>query len=66
MTLDHGACGMQFSVVAVDSVSMETETIFSQAGPPMGAGTVALDLGDGELLIGSFAADRMIRLRVPR
>ncbi len=66
MTLDHGACGMQFSVVAVDPVSMETESIFSQAGPPMGAGTVALDLGDGELLIGSFAADRMIRVRVPR
>jgi hypothetical protein len=66
MGLEQGACGMQFSVVAVDSVSMETETIFSQAGPPMGAGTVALDLGDGELLIGSFAADRMIRVRVPR
>jgi len=66
MGLDQGACGMAFSVVEVDPESMEVETIFSQAGPPMGAGTVALDLGNGELLIGSFAADRMIRVRVPR
>jgi sugar lactone lactonase YvrE len=66
MDLERGACGMEFAVVAVDPDDMETETILRTAGPPMGAGTVALDLGDGELLIGSFAADRMLRTRARR
>ena len=57
---------MEFAVVAVDPKSMETETLLLRAGPPMGAGTVALDLGDGELLIGSFAADRMLRIPAVR
>lgn len=54
---------MAFKIVALDPDSMETETVFWNEGPPMGAGTIALDLGT-ELLIGSFAGDRMIR--VPR
>ena len=66
MDLEEGACGMEFAVVAIDPKTMETETLILRAGPPMGAGTVALDLGNGELLIGSFAADRMLRLPVPR
>jgi hypothetical protein len=66
MNLERGACGMEFAVVAVDPKSMETETLLLRAGPPMGAGTVALDLGDGELLIGSFAADRMLRIPAVR
>ncbi len=45
---------------------MQAETLLNQAGPPMGAGTVILDLGGGEFLIGSFAADRMLRLRLAR
>ena len=61
--LTAGACPMAFEIVAVDPETLATETILAQAGAPMGAGTIALDLG-GELLIGSFAADRMIR--VPR
>jgi len=66
MELEHGACGMEFAIVAVNPLTMETETLLLQAGPPMGAGTVALDLGGGDLLIGSFASDRMLRTRVPR
>ena len=66
MDLEHGACGMEFAIVAVHPLTLETETLLRQAGPPMGAGTVALDLGDGDLLIGSFASDRMLRVRVPR
>ena len=61
--LKEGACPMAFKIVAIDPNSMETETVFWNEGPPMGAGTIALDLGT-ELLIGSFAGDRMIR--VPR
>ena len=61
--LVEGACPMRFRIVAVDPESMATETLIEHAGPPMGAGTIALDLGD-ELLIGTFAGDRMIR--VPR
>ncbi|MCS5637764.1 MAG: hypothetical protein NZ990_14685 [Myxococcota bacterium] len=66
MDLEQGACGMEFAVVAVEPETMETETLLLRAGPPMGAGTVALDLGDGELLIGSFASDRMLRIPAAR
>ena len=35
--------------------------MFANEGAPMGAGTVALEVGD-ELLIASFAGDRIIRV----
>ncbi len=66
MKVEQGACGMKFSVIALDPESMETENLFTQAGPPMGAGTVALDLGLSEFLIGSYAGDRMLRVKLPR
>ncbi len=62
LDVKKGACGMEFAIVALEPENMETTILFSHAGAPMGAGTVALDLGDGELLIGSFAADRMLRV----
>lgn len=61
MQLEEGACGMAFQVVDVDPDDLSVKTVLSQAGPPMGAGTTALDLGD-ELLIGSFASDRLLRV----
>jgi len=61
--LTEGACPMPFAIVALDPVTLEGETLFEQAGPPMGGGTIALDVGDA-MLIGSFAGDRLIR--VPR
>ena len=61
--LTEGACPMAFKIVAIDPDSMQVETVFWNEGPPMGAGTIALDL-ESEILIGSFAGDRMIR--VPR
>ncbi|MFP6640077.1 MAG: hypothetical protein VCC04_07525 [Myxococcota bacterium] len=61
MQLTEGACGMPFQIISVDPSDLSTETIFSHSGPPMGAGTTALDLG-GELLIGSFASDRLLRV----
>jgi sugar lactone lactonase YvrE len=66
MDLESGACGMGFSVVSIDPETLETAELFTQAGAPMGAGTVVLDLGGGEYLIGSFAADRMLRIRLAR
>jgi hypothetical protein len=38
---------------------METEVLLHHAGPPMGAATVALDLGDS-LLLGTFSGDRVL------
>ena len=66
MGLEAGACGMEFAVVAVEPGKMQAETLLNHAGAPMGAGTVILDVGDGEFLIGSFAADRMLRVRLAR
>jgi hypothetical protein len=59
--LEAGACAMSFEIIAIDPKTMETELIFAGGGAPMGAGTVAIDLG-GELVIGSFAGDRIIRV----
>ena len=56
-----GACPMAFKIVAIDPETFETQTLFRNEGPPMGAGTIAIDTGS-ELLMGSFAGDRMIRV----
>ncbi|MDG2336262.1 MAG: hypothetical protein P8Q97_18825 [Myxococcota bacterium] len=66
MDVETGACGMAFSIVSIDPETLEAEELFTQAGAPMGAGTVILDLGTGEYLVGSFAADRMLRLPLAR
>ncbi len=57
------ACPFGFEIIAFDPKTMEREVVFENAGPPMGAATIALDLGSA-MLLGSFAGDRMIR--VPR
>ena len=59
--LEEGACPFGFDIGSLDPETLEGEIVFSNAGPPMGAGTGALDVG-GELLIGSFAGDRIIRV----
>ena len=59
--LESGACPLEFQIVAVDPVTMETEVLYRNAGPPMGAGTVGLQVGR-ELFIGSFAGDRVLRV----
>lgn len=60
MNLAAGACPMAFEILALDPVSLEGDVIFANRGAPMGGGTVAIDVG-GELVIGSFAGDRVIR-----
>ncbi len=61
MELEAGACPMSFEIQALDPVTLEGGPIFANRGAPMGAGTVAIDIG-GELVIGSFAGDRVIRV----
>lgn len=59
--LESGSCPLRFAIHALDPESLEGEVIFENAGPPMGAGTIAIDLGN-ELVIGSFAGDRILRV----
>ena len=62
--LEAGACPLAFEIVAIDPVSMRSEVVFRNSGAPMGAGTAAVVRG-GELFIGSFAGDRIIRVALP-
>jgi hypothetical protein len=62
--LERGACPFHFGIVELDPERMETVTIYQNSGPPMGAGTSALWIGN-ELLIGSFAGDRLLRVTLP-
>ncbi len=55
---------LPFDVVAVDPETLQSEVVLSRDGPPMGAGTVALQHGDF-LYIGSYVGDRIIRVPLP-
>ena len=61
--LEAGACAASFQIVAVDPESLETEVVYESDGQTMGAGTVGLRVGD-ELFVGSFAGDRILRVRL--
>jgi sugar lactone lactonase YvrE len=61
MDLERGSCPAGFAIVAVDPRTMATEVVYEGGrGTPSGAGTVGLEI-DGELLIGTFAGDRVVR-----
>jgi hypothetical protein len=60
--LDHGSCPAPFAIVALDPETMEGRTVYEGGpGTPSGAGTVGLEV-PGELLIGTFAGDRIVRV----
>lgn len=60
--MTRGACGIPFRIVAIDAETMTpVGVIYSSDGPPMGAGTVGLQVGE-ELFIGSFKGDRILRV----
>ena len=59
-SLEGGSCPAAYSIVAVHPETQATEVLYRNAGPPMGGGTVAVEL-DGELFIGSFFGDRIVR-----
>jgi sugar lactone lactonase YvrE len=63
--LQAGACAAEFQIVALDPETLASEVLYRNAGPPMGAGTVGLEVGD-ELFIGSFAGDRILRVALRR
>ncbi len=56
-----GSCPLPFHIVALDPESLETRVVYDGSGPPMGAGTVGLRVGD-ELFVGSFHGDRVLRV----
>ena len=56
---EQGACPAKFRIVRLDPETMQTEVVLTQQGAPMGAGTVAQQVGD-RLYIGSFIGDRMM------
>jgi hypothetical protein len=59
--VERGACSAAFEIVALDPRTLEAESIFTHEGAPMGAGTVAVPMGQ-ELFIGSFRSDRLARV----
>jgi hypothetical protein len=55
---------LPFSIIEVDPESLEKRVLVRREGPPMGAGTVAVELDDF-LYIGSYLGDRIIKMAVP-
>jgi hypothetical protein len=61
MSSGKGACPIPFRIFAIDPVTMESELLYQNEGPPMGGGTVGL-LIDDVLFVGSFSGDRILRI----
>jgi len=61
--LARGACPLPFKIFALYSGTLEKVLLYEAEGPPMGAGTVGLRIGD-ELFVGSFAGDRLLRVKL--
>ena len=62
--LESGQCPFHFAIMLLDPDELQATALYENAGPPMGAGTSALRVGD-ELWIGSFAGDRLLRAKLP-
>ncbi|MFV0477430.1 MAG: hypothetical protein ACK5ME_06310 [Parahaliea sp.] len=54
-------CGGSFEINRINPRTMQAELIFSHTGVPMGAATVAQQVGD-YLYIGSFAGNRLLQI----
>jgi len=54
-------CGFGFTIVRINPETMATENIFQHEGAPMGAATIAREVGDS-LYIGSFSGNRIIKI----
>jgi hypothetical protein len=63
MQLEGRPCPLAFQIVALHPESLEMEVLYRGEGAPMGGGTVGLRIAD-ELFIGSFAGDRILRVRL--
>jgi len=62
--IERGACPFHYSIVQLDPDTLKPKALYENAGPPMGAGTAALRIGN-ELVIGSFKGDRIVRVTLP-
>lgn len=58
-------CSLGFSIVRINPHSMASESIFQHQGAPMGAATVAQQVG-GDLYLGSFTGDRIVKIPYAR
>ena len=63
--IESGSCVRAFRVVAIDPGTGDSELLIDSEGTPMGAATVALQVGD-DLWLGSFIGDRIARVPLPR
>ena len=61
--IEHGACPFHYSIVQLDPETLKPRALYENSGPPMGAGTAALRIGD-ELVIGTFKGDRIVRAKL--
>lgn len=59
-----GACGYEYEIVRVDPDDMSRSTLVKHRGAPLGGVTVATDTGS-ELVLGTFAGDRLVRMPRP-
>jgi sugar lactone lactonase YvrE len=60
-----GSCPLAYDIVALDPETLESRVVYSSSGPPMGAGTVAVQIS-AEIFVGSFAGDRIARVPLSR
>lgn len=61
MAMDQGFCPIPFAIVELDPQDMSSSELFSNPDAPMGGGTVGMKV-NGDLYIGSFAGDRILRV----
>ena len=59
--LETGSCGLAFEIVAIDPDTLARKTLLAHEGAPMGAATVAVQVGT-DLWLGTFAGDRVARV----
>jgi hypothetical protein len=62
--LEKGQCPFHFAIMLLDPEEMRATAVYENAGPPMGAGTSAIRVGD-EIIVGTFAGDRLLRAKLP-
>lgn len=55
------SCGMAFKITRVHPDNLRSEIVFAHEGAPMGAATVAQQMGDA-LYLGSFTGDRILKI----
>jgi hypothetical protein len=63
--IESGSCPFHYSIVQLDPETLQPYALYENVGPPMGAGTAALHVGN-ELIVGSFKGDRIVRVTLPK